>query len=103
MPERDGYIPGVPCWVDASEPNPEEALDFYGGLFGWRFEDTMPPEAPGNYFIARHEVESISIFDTSGEKRAAKAAGGKKAILALPAAIRTPSRSCPTRSPKMRS
>ena len=35
MPERDGYIPGVPCWVDVSEPDPEAAVDFYGGLFGW--------------------------------------------------------------------
>jgi uncharacterized protein len=50
---RDGYIPGVPCWVDASEPDPEEAAEFYGGLFGWELEDTMPPEAPGKYFMAR--------------------------------------------------
>jgi uncharacterized protein len=38
MPERDGYIPGVPCWVDASEPDPPAAVDFYGGLFGWEFQ-----------------------------------------------------------------
>jgi pimeloyl-ACP methyl ester carboxylesterase len=25
MPERDGYIPGVPCWVDATEPDPDAA------------------------------------------------------------------------------
>ena len=43
MPERDGYIAGVPCWVDASEPDPEAAVGFYGGLFGWEFEDVMPP------------------------------------------------------------
>jgi hypothetical protein len=30
MPERDGYIPGVPCWVDASEPDSEAAVEFYG-------------------------------------------------------------------------
>jgi uncharacterized protein len=53
MPERDGYIPGVPCWVDTSQPDPEAALDFYGGLFGWEFEDVMPPESQGKYFIAR--------------------------------------------------
>ena len=34
MPERDGYIPGVPCWVDTSQPDPDAALAFYGGLFG---------------------------------------------------------------------
>src|SRR6187397_3089279 len=53
MPERDGYIPGVPCWVDASLPDPDAALDFYAGLFGWEFEDVMPPGSKGKYFIAR--------------------------------------------------
>jgi predicted enzyme related to lactoylglutathione lyase len=53
MPERDGYIPGVPCWVDTNQPDPEAAVAFYRSLFGWDFEDTMPPEAPGHYFIAR--------------------------------------------------
>ena len=53
MPERDGYIPGVPCWVDTSQPDPEAAVDFYSGLFGWQFEDVMPPGSEGKYFIAR--------------------------------------------------
>ena len=53
MPERDGYIPGVPCWVDTSQPDPEAAVDFYAGLFGWEFADVMPPGSPGKYFIAR--------------------------------------------------
>jgi uncharacterized protein len=53
MPERDGYMPGVPCWIDTSQPEPEAAVDFYSGLFGWEFEDVMPPDSPGKYFIAR--------------------------------------------------
>ena len=53
MPERDGYIPGVPCWVDTSQAEPEAALPFYSGLFGWEFEDVMPEEAPGQYLIGR--------------------------------------------------
>jgi uncharacterized protein len=53
MPERDGYIPGVPCWIDTSQPDPEAAVAFYSGLFGWEFEDVMPPESPGKYFTAR--------------------------------------------------
>jgi predicted enzyme related to lactoylglutathione lyase len=69
MPERDGYIPGVPCWVDASEPDPEAAADFYGGLFGWEFEDVMPASSEGRYFIARHEAPSSSIFDASRNVR----------------------------------
>jgi uncharacterized protein len=53
MPERDGYIPGVPCWVDTSQPDPEAAVSFYSGLFGWQFRDAMPPGSPGKYFIAQ--------------------------------------------------
>ena len=53
MAERDGYIAGVPCWVDTSQPDPDAALSFYGGLFGWEFEDAMPPGSPGKYFMAR--------------------------------------------------
>jgi predicted enzyme related to lactoylglutathione lyase len=53
VPERDGYIPGVPCWIDTSQPDPKAAVDFYGALFGWELEDVMPPDAPGEYFIGR--------------------------------------------------
>lgn len=53
MPERDRYLPGVPCWVDTSQPDPEAAVAFYSDLFGWEFEDAMPPGSEGKYFIAR--------------------------------------------------
>jgi predicted enzyme related to lactoylglutathione lyase len=53
MPERDGYIAGVPCAVDTSQPDPEGAVGFYGGLFGWAFEDVMPPESERRCFVAR--------------------------------------------------
>jgi predicted enzyme related to lactoylglutathione lyase len=53
MPERDGYIPGVPCWVDTGHPDPEAAVTFYGGLFGWEFEDVMPQGSEAKYFTAR--------------------------------------------------
>jgi predicted enzyme related to lactoylglutathione lyase len=53
MPERDGYIPGVPCWADTSQPDPEAAAEFYSGLFGWEMENVMPPDAPQKYFIGR--------------------------------------------------
>ena len=47
MPDQDRYIPGVPCWIDASLPEPEAALEFYGGVFGWEFEESMPEGSPG--------------------------------------------------------
>ena len=42
MAERDRYIPGVPCWADTTQPEPEAAAEFYSGIFGWELEDTMP-------------------------------------------------------------
>ena len=53
MSNQDRYIPGVPCWVDTTQPDPEAAVAFYGELFGWQFEDVMPPESPARYFVAR--------------------------------------------------
>ena len=53
MPDRDGYIAGVPCWIDTTQPDPDAAAEFYGTLFGWELEDTMPEEAPGKYYMAR--------------------------------------------------
>ncbi len=62
MPESDGYIPGVPCWVDVSEPDPAAAADFYGGLFGWEFEEVMPSGSAGSYLIARSRPFYESAF-----------------------------------------
>lgn len=53
MPEREGYIAGVPCWVDTSQPDPQAAADFYGQLFGWEMKDVMPPDSPGVYLIGQ--------------------------------------------------
>jgi uncharacterized protein len=53
MPERDRYIPGVPCWIDTNQPDPEAAVNFYSGLFGWEIEDAMPPGSEHHYFMAR--------------------------------------------------
>src|SRR5437660_254437 len=53
MRERDGYIPGVPCWVDTTQPDPQAAVAFYrlgtrdpdgakafyGSVFGWEVLD----------------------------------------------------------------
>lgn len=42
------YPHGVPSWVDLEQPDPAATQDFYGGLFGWEFE-----EMPGGYVIGR--------------------------------------------------
>ncbi|HWM11021.1 MAG TPA: VOC family protein [Solirubrobacteraceae bacterium] len=67
MPERDHYIPGVPCWVDTSQPDPEASLDFYRGLFGWELDDAMPADAPGRYFMARVRGGDVAAVGSAPE------------------------------------
>ncbi len=67
MPERDGYLPGVPCWVDTSQPDPEAAVAFYGGLFGWDFKDAMPPNSTGKYFIASLHDGTVAAVGSQPE------------------------------------
>jgi uncharacterized protein len=67
MAERDGYIPGVPCWVDTSQPDPEAAATFYGGLFGWELEDGMPPGSEVHYFIGRIRGGDVAAISSIPE------------------------------------
>jgi len=67
MPERDGYIPGVPCWVNTGQPDPEAALEFYGPLFGWEFENVMPPDANSTYFIAQTRGKNVAAVGSIPE------------------------------------
>ena len=74
MPERDGYMHGVPCWIDTSQPDPDAAVAFYGGLFGWEFEDAMPPGSPGKYLIARIRGGDVAAVTSQPEGAASTAA-----------------------------
>jgi predicted enzyme related to lactoylglutathione lyase len=65
--ERDGYPPGVPCWVDTAQPDPEAAVRFYGGLFGWEFEDRMPADSPGRYFVAQLQGRDVAAVGSQPE------------------------------------
>src|SRR5256885_8750956 len=67
MPERDGYLPGVPCWIDTSQPDPDAAASFYGGLFGWDVEDVMPPDSPGTYLIGRIRGGDVAAISSQPE------------------------------------
>ena len=68
MTERDRYIPGVPCWIDTTQPNPDAAAEFYGGLFGWELEESMPEGSPGQYLMARlHGDDVAAITSPQGD------------------------------------
>jgi len=67
MLERDEYLPGVPCWVDTSQPDPEAAVAFYSALFGWDFQDVMPPDSAGRYLIARIRGGDVAAVGSQPE------------------------------------
>jgi predicted enzyme related to lactoylglutathione lyase len=60
MSERDGFEPGVPCWVDTRQPNPQAAVDFYTQLFGWEAESN------GEYAFCRLRGRDVAAI-TAGE------------------------------------
>jgi predicted enzyme related to lactoylglutathione lyase len=63
--QRVGFPSGVPCWIDTGQPDPEGAAAFYGALFGWTFEDRMPPESGRHYFVAQLDGRDVAaIGDT---------------------------------------
>ncbi|MGS0685177.1 VOC family protein [Nakamurella sp. GG22] len=53
MAEPRSYPPGVTSWVDVEHRDVEGAMAFYGGLFGWTFEEATPPGVQFRYVIAR--------------------------------------------------
>ena len=62
MSERDGYAPGVPCWVDTWRADPEAAAAFYEGLFGWRVEKLSLPWGPGKVLICRLRGRDVAAI-----------------------------------------
>ena len=58
MAERTSYAPGAPSWADLTIPDLDAALTFYGGLFGWEFEDQG--EEAGHYHQALKDGRRVA-------------------------------------------
>jgi predicted enzyme related to lactoylglutathione lyase len=56
MSERDGYQPGVPCWVDTWQDDTQAAGSFYADLFGWEIA------AGPDYSMARLRGRDVAGF-----------------------------------------
>lgn len=74
MSPQDRYIPGVPCWIDTTQPDPESAAAFYGELFGWEIEDVMPPDSAGRYYIGRLRGGDVAAIGSQPEEQPGTAA-----------------------------
>ena len=70
--DRTEYPPGVPCWIDTEQPDPESTAEFYGGSFGWEFENKLPPGIDDKYLVASlqgFDVAAIAIADAGPVRR----------------------------------
>ena len=52
MPDRTSHAPGTISWVDLATSDQAAAKEFYGGLFGWQYED-MPAGEGVVYSMAK--------------------------------------------------
>ena len=66
MLEREGFPAGVPAWIDTGQPDPDAAAAFYRGLFGWEFEDRMPPDSDGRYLVATIDGREVAEIGSQG-------------------------------------
>jgi uncharacterized protein len=60
MSERNGYAPGVPCWVDTWQQDADGAASFYTQLFGWE-------AARGEYSMFRLRGRDVAGLAESAE------------------------------------
>lgn len=60
---REEYPTGVPCYIDSGRRDARAAMDFYGGLFGWEFENTSPGGWPPYYLasLQGHVVAGVGV------------------------------------------
>ena len=68
MPEPRTYPEGVPSWVDAEQPDLEAAQAFYGGLFGWTFEDASQADHPFRYVVAQLDGQDVAGLAGPGDQ-----------------------------------
>jgi predicted enzyme related to lactoylglutathione lyase len=65
MSQRDGYEPGIPCWVASVHPDPQAAVGFYTRLFGWEARDAMPDDAPGTNFVCSLRDRDVAAISSA--------------------------------------
>jgi uncharacterized protein len=67
MGDVEHYPPGAFCWIDLGTNDAPSAKDFYGGLFGWEFDD-MPTGEQGTYTVCRLRGRSVcGLYDQADE------------------------------------
>src|SRR5690349_19603087 len=50
------FVDGAPVWVDLGAPDVARAAEFYGSVFGWKFESAGPEAGGYGMFIKEGKV-----------------------------------------------
>jgi predicted enzyme related to lactoylglutathione lyase len=67
MSEVERYPDGTFCWIDLGTVATTAAKEFYGGLFGWEFDD-LPTGEKGTYSICRLRGKAVAgLYDQAEE------------------------------------
>jgi uncharacterized protein len=71
--DRDSHEHGTISWTDLTTPDAGGARDFYGGLFGWDFEESPIPEEAGGgvYVMARIDGRAAAAMFESSDRHPA--------------------------------
>jgi uncharacterized protein len=67
MGARTEYAPGTFSWVDLTTGAGTGAKDFYGGLFGWEFEDREIPGG-GVYTMCKVDGDNVAAISPASEQ-----------------------------------
>jgi len=62
MSERNGFQPGVPCWVETWQDDGGSAADYYGRLFGWEAERTATPDDEVTFRVCRLRGRDVAAI-----------------------------------------
>ena len=73
MPTRDSYAQGTPNWVDLQTTDQAAAKAFYGGVFGWSYDD-QPMEGDAVYSLAKLGDENVAAIAPQSPELAAAGA-----------------------------
>ena len=68
MGKRTEYAPGFFSWVDLTTSDAAAAKEFYGGLFGWSFEDNEIPGGGGVYTMCKVDGDYVAAIPGSTEQ-----------------------------------
>ena len=73
MPEISRHEPGSFCWIELGTTDAKAAKAFYGGLFGWTFQDD--PMGPDAFYtttkLRGKEVGGLYPYDSEQKKQGA--------------------------------